>query len=805
MSYELVWGARDWAVFAAVAGATMAALLIWGYRRAPSTIATRLAAATLKAVGVAILVVCLLEPLFSGTRIRPGENSFVVLADNSQSMVLRDQGAERSRGQQLQAILQETAPWAAELRELFEVRRYAYDSQLRAVSDFTALAFDGGASALGASLERLARRYQGRPLAGVLLLTDGNATDAELLDRLVIASAKSASGVRLPPIYPVLIGGEQPAGDLSVDRVSITQTSFEDAPVSLAAQIHAHGYSGRTLHVQLLDEAGEEVERQKIVAVDDPDGPRLAVRFQVRPREVGLSFYQLRVAAEGEERQFADPSKTTEATLANNVRLVAVDRGQGPYDILYVSGRPNWEYKYIRRALEEDDQVRLVGLIRIAKREPKFSFRSRDDDRNQIFRGFDQNKKELVEQYDQPVIVRLGTENEEELRDGFPKAAEDLYRYHAIVLDDLESEFFTQDQMQLIKDFVRQRGGGLLMLGGQESFKNGKFDRTPIGDVLPVYLDDLPPVIPNARYQLAFSREGWLAPWVRLRSEETAERTRLGAMPAFQTLNRVRGVKPGATVMVTATAEGGAAVPALVEQRFGRGRAGAILIGDMWRWGLRRAAQVTQSGSPPQEEADLEKSWRQTIRWLVGDVPQRVEIDVDRGEAEDVLGAPVTLSVTARDAAYAPLENATVLVRVSGGPHAEPLELTAEPSDRKAGVYETTYVPRQAGAYRAHAIVKAADGSAVGEVDAGWTSEPAANEFRELRANRELLASIAERTGGEMVAAEDLDDFVETLPTRAAEITEPYVVPLWHRPGVFLLAIACLVGEWGLRRWKGLP
>jgi uncharacterized membrane protein len=550
--------------------------------------------------------------------------------------------------------------------------------------------------------------------------------------------------------------------------------------------------------VQLLDEAGEEVERQKLIAIDDPAAPRLAVRFQVRPREAGVSFYQIRVTAEGEERQFEDPTKTSEATLANNVRLVAVDRGQGPYEVLYVSGRPNWEYKFLRRALEEDDQVRLVGLVRIAKREPKFSFRDRDEDTNPLFRGFDPKDKEQVEQYDQPVLVRLGIKEgqEDELRDGFPKAPEDLYRYHAIVLDDVESEFFTQDQMLLIKDFVRQRGGGLLMLGGQESFKNGKFERTPIGDVLPVYLDDLPPVTPDGRYQLALSREGWLAPWVRLRSEETAERVRLRAMPPFQTLNRVRGVKPGATVLVSATTNDGRAVPALVEQRFGRGRAGAVLIGDLWRWSLRRAEK---------DDEDLEKSWRQTIRWLVGDVPKRVEIDVDRGEAEDVLGAPITLSVTARDEKYEPLENAAVTIRVSGGPHAKPLELTAEPSNRKAGVYETTYVPRQPGAYRAHATVKGADGSDIGEVHAGWTSEPAANEFRDLRANRDVLQRIADRTGGEVVAAKDLDRFVETLPTRAAEITEPYVMPLWHRPGVFLLAIACLVAEWGLRRWKGLP
>ena len=102
-------------------------------------------------------------------------------------------------------------------------------------------------------------------------------------------------------------------------------------------------------------------------------------------------------------------------------------------------------------------------------------------------------------------------------------------------------------------------------------------------------------------------------------------------------------------------------------------------------------------------------------------MPKRVEIDVDRGDAEDVLGAPITLSVIARDETYAPLENAAVTIRVSGTAHAKPLELTAEPSDRKAGVYQATYVPRQPGAYRAHATVKAADASDVGDVRAGWT------------------------------------------------------------------------------------
>jgi hypothetical protein len=50
-----------------------------------------------------------------------------------------------------------------------------------------------------------------------------------------------------------------------------------------------------------------------------------------------------------------------------------------------------------------------------------------------------------------------------------------------------------------------------------------------------------------------------------------------------------------------------------------------------------------------------------------------------------------------------------------------------------------------------------------------------------------------------------LGDFVKSLPTRRAQITEPYIRPLWHQSWVFLLAMICLTAEWGLRRWKGLP
>jgi hypothetical protein len=94
--------------------------------------------------------------------------------------------------------------------------------------------------------------------------------------------------------------------------------------------------------------------------------------------------------------------------------------------------------------------------------------------------------------------------------------------------------------------------------------------------------------------------------------------------------------------------------------------------------------------------------------------------------------------------------------------------------------------------------------SRVGRAQAGWTADPAAEEFKSLKPNRALLENIARQTGGAVIPVADLAAFVEKLPNRKAPITESVTTPLWHQPLVFLLALACFAAEWGLRRWKGM-
>ena len=82
------------------------------------------------------------------------------------------------------------------------------------------------------------------------------------------------------------------------------------------------------------------------------------------------------------------------------------------------------------------------------------------------------------------------------------------------------------------------------------------------------------------------------------------EKTRLEAMPAFQVENRVQGIKPGASVIATVTDPQGDQHPALIVQRFGSGRVGALTIGD------RKRSKLLGATLPIGAVLRLSSNWR---------------------------------------------------------------------------------------------------------------------------------------------------------------------------------------------------
>ena len=428
-------------------------LVIWSYARSRASSGLSWLLGSMKFSAFLLLVLCLLEPTTRFQRPEKGANMMIVMADDSQSLQIKDAGSTDSRESLLKQKLTSDNDWLIQIADDFDLRRYQFDRRLRPVSSFENYAADERGSDILNNISIVSDRFSGRPAAGILLLTDGNVeTPENQIEQLV-------DWETTPPIFPVIVGRDVPSKDIAITRISSSQTNFESAPVSINTELVAHGYQGKKVVVKLLDESGKELESQEVTRVED--GRAFAVRFKTRPEKRGVNFFQIRAFAEGEEAFNVEAQTSREATIVNNDRLVVLDRGRGPFRILYVSGRPNWEFKFLQRSLAEDEELDLVGLLRIAKREAKFTFRGRQgQESNSLFRGFESQDEDTTEQHDEPVFVRFGLKDAEELKGGFPKDAETLFQYDAIVLDDLEAMFFSEDQKSLIKSSLACAGVG---------------------------------------------------------------------------------------------------------------------------------------------------------------------------------------------------------------------------------------------------------------------------------------------------------------------------------------------------------
>src|SRR5204863_5747351 len=132
--------------------------------------------------------------------------------DNSRSLQIADHGSEKIRAERVKSLLNpQNGKWQETLQNSFELRRYFFDARLQTTKDFSELTFQGRSSAINSSLRMLADRYRGRPLAGVILFTDGDATDGRGLPDVT----------GLPPIYPVVVGRADSVRDLAVQSVRV--------------------------------------------------------------------------------------------------------------------------------------------------------------------------------------------------------------------------------------------------------------------------------------------------------------------------------------------------------------------------------------------------------------------------------------------------------------------------------------------------------------------------------------------------------------------------------------------------------
>jgi uncharacterized membrane protein len=461
--------------------------------------------------------------------------------------------------------------------------------------------------------------------------------------------------------------------------------------------------------------------------------------------------------------------------VENNERVALVQVTDRKEKILYYEGEPRFEFKFLRRAVADDEGLRLVSLARTAE-----------------------NK-----------YLRLGVEDSLDLITGFPSTREELFSYKAIVLGSVEASAFTTAQLRLLADFVSERGGGLLMLGGRRAFAEGGYAGTPIEDVLPVVIEgearrhnptaaDTEDDHPATELAVHLTPAGAMHAPLQLAADEKASLQRWSTLPALSAVNLVRRAKPGATVLLTGDAgkDGGQRI-VFAWQRFGRGKSAAFPVQDSWIW------QMHASISP--EDQTHELFWKQTLRWLVAGVPDAAGIIASNERPSP--GEAITLRADVRDSQFVAVNGATVTAEItapSGAKSVVPMEWTVA----RDGEYRAAFTPSEPGVHDMRVTWRRT--AASGSADATHASAPSHFEAADSREEyfassmrAPLLRRVADETGGRFYTPATVRTLPEDLRYARGGVTITERKDLWDMPIVFLMLGGLMAVEWGYRRRRG--
>ncbi len=726
-------------------------LTYWKTTRPLSTGWKSFLVATRSSVLVLILF-CLLRPVITTTQVSPQETYLGVIFDDSQSMSITDMSGSTSRSAAVNDTLVDGGV-LDDLSQSFQLRSFRFDKQAERIAGVEGLSESGTASSIHEALEYVDAQLNGLPLGGLVLITDG--ADNSEVDPVIKAQD---FGTRQIPIFTVGVGQEAIPQDIGIVDVSAAKTVLEGSVFTISAGINHQGYEGQEIEISVRD--GDTIVESQVVTLGS-EGVTRRYELELTPERPEAIVYDLQVELQ-----------TGEIIEQNNVYSFLVDNTEkDPLDILYIEGHPRNEYKFIRRAVESDPSLRLATYLQTGP-----------------------------EKY-----YRQGIESPTELSEGFPRDKETLYQYEALILGDIEESFFNADQLQMIQDFVAERGGGFLISGMIDE----EFIQSPLEDILPVTLVEegfLPSHLrggirrgDHPTGELFFPRltnNGEFSPLLRLASDDGENGVMWRQLPELQGVYVTGRIKPGATVLMEhpLLQYQNQALPIIASQRYGSGRSMVMTTASSWRWQMMM----------PSADQSHETLWRQMLRWLAVSAPERITIEFDR-EFYNV-GDEVNITATVLDDNYEPDNNATLYMQTT-----DPLEqITDTPMEwdiEEDGVYRASFTVEEEGVYDLLVDVAsvagegASDGS---EKGAAFVVTPSLREYNNAAMDSGLLARIADASGGSFLpigSAAGLADTIEFTPNAYSREVQ---IDLWDQPWLLALLIALLCIDWVARRLRGL-
>lgn len=689
---------------------------------------------------VALLAFCLFRPALILKASVPQQNFVGILVDDSRSMTIADRDNRPRSAFVDRQLGPANAPLLDALAQRFVVRFFRFSSNADRVPSTANLKYSGTSTRLGEALDRARDELAGLPLAGLVMVSDGaDTSDASLDDSLASLKARQI------PVFTVGVGEERFDRDIQVTRVETPRAVLKGTSLEVDVVLSQTGYGGRKVPLTVEDN-GRMVATQEVTMPDNGESATVKVKFMAS--DAGPRLFKFRIAPQ-----------TGEQVAENNARDALIQVNDRREKVLYFEGEPRYEAKFVRRAVEDDKNLQVVILQRTAE-----------------------NK-----------YYRLDVEKEDELLGGFPKTREELFAYRAIILGSVEAAAFSPEQLRMIADFVNKRGGGLMMLGGRRAFAEGGWGGTPVSDVLPVVIE------PGTRQPTYFSelsvhptRAGAVFPVTQIAGSEEASTARWNEMPAVSSVNPVRAVKPGATVLLSAVDKGRQDHIVLAYQRYGRGKAIAMPIQDSWIW--RMDAKI------PVEDTTHATFWRRLVRWLVDGVPEQVNVTTTHDRVEP--GETLKVAAEVLDSAYVGVNDARVVAEItspSGRSSQVPMEWTVEHD----GEYTAAFTPEEAGSYDVK-VTAIRDGKDLGSSVLHVRASAGDAEFFDAGMRAPLLKRIADETGGRFFTPANASSLPEAVSYSGRGVTVVEERELWDMPVILLLLVALIGAEWAYRRARGL-
>jgi uncharacterized membrane protein len=740
---DFTWGLSRPLFIALIVAAGLAVAALLTYRRlsANATPRDRAVLIALRLAAVAVLLFCLVRPTLILKAAVPQQNFLGVLLDDSRSMAIADrEGEPRSAFVQQQLGAKNGALLDA-LSQRFVLRLFRFSSTTDRVASAASLKFEGTATRLGPALEHARDELAGLPLAGLVVVSDGaDTSDAAIDDPLASMKARSI------PVFTLGVGQERFAKDIQVSRVETPRSVLKGTSLVVQVVLSQTGYSGQTVPLNVEDD-GRLVSSQEVELPGNGESATVPVRFTAS--EAGPRLFRFRV-----------PVQQGEQVTQNNAREALIEVDDRRDRVLYFEGEPRSEMPFMRRAIKDDQNLGVTVLQRTAE-----------------------NK-----------YYRFTVDSPDEVITGFPKTREELFAYRGIILGSVEAAAFTPEQMRMLSDFVSKRGGGLLMLGGRRSFVEGGWAGTPLAEALPVVLDPAPgrPQEPTVSWlNVRPTRDGAMYPVTQI-AGNAASTTKWEDLPPVTTVNHLYAVKPGATVLLSASDNRRQEQVVLAVQRYGRGKALAMPIQDSFQWYFNAKLPLTDKTHATY--------WRRLVRWLVDGVPNQVNVTTTQDRVEP--GEPIKLSAEVLDTAYVEVNDSRVVAKVTS-PSGKTSELPLEWIVEHDGEYHGSFVPDESGLYQVNVTATRGE-KTLGSSQIHVRASAGDNEYFDAPMRAPLLKRIAEDTGGRFFTTANAALLPEAISYSGRGVTVVEERELWDMPIVLIALIALMGAEWGYRRARGL-